>query len=249
MARNSQQRWRALRGCGLISACLVVVTGLSGDDGAAPADTQAIVGALQPWKDLVGEWRAVGQVRRGSNQGAWQETAGVVWDLKRESTGLRWTVKDGKHWQSALLTFDPASGEHILSIVQKDGSPVLLTGKWNSKETRLVLESPPAAQGELQRVTLTAQNENRVIWLLERKNGPQSFFARVAEIGCQRQGTKLAAADGNGPECIVTGGRGTIAVMHAGQTYYVCCTGCREAFEDDPAGIIAAWKAKRAKKK
>lgn len=249
MPQNSQQRWRPLRAGGLITACLFVLTGLSGDDGPAPVDTPAIVTALQPWKDLVGEWRAVGQVRRGSNQGAWQETADVVWDLKRESTGLRWTVKDGKHWQSALLTFDPASEEHVLRIEPKDGSPARLTGKWNPKETKLVLESPPAEQGELQRVTLTVQNENRVIWLLEKKNGPQSFFARVAEIGCQRQGTKLAAVDGNGPECIVTGGRGTIAVTHAGQTYYVCCTGCREAFEDDPAGIIAAWKAKRAAKK
>lgn len=247
MQREARQ-WRSLRAAGLLAGCLFAVTGLSGDDGPAAGDAQVIVAALQPWKDLVGDWRGVGQVRRGSNQGAWQETASVIWDLKRESTGLRWNVKDGKQWQSALLSYDPAAKEHVLKIVQQDGSAATLVGKWDPKASKLVLESPPAEAGELLRVTLTVQNENRVIWLLEKKNGPQSFYARVAEIGCQRQGTKLAAVDSNGPECIVTGGRGTIAVMHAGQTYYVCCTGCREAFEADPAGIIAPWKAKRAKK-
>ncbi|MCB9949391.1 MAG: YHS domain-containing protein [Planctomycetaceae bacterium] len=28
--------------------------------------------------------------------------------------------------------------------------------------------------------------------------------------------------------------------MYKGKTYYVCCTGCKQAFEDDPEGIIAA---------
>ena len=38
--------------------------------------------------------------------------------------------------------------------------------------------------------------------------------------------------------CPVTGGLGTMAVSHAGKTYYVCCTGCREAFDKDPERYV-----------
>jgi YHS domain-containing protein len=37
--------------------------------------------------------------------------------------------------------------------------------------------------------------------------------------------------------------------MHDGKTYYVCCTGCRDAFQDDPAGILAAWGQRKREKK
>jgi len=39
---------------------------------------------------------------------------------------------------------------------------------------------------------------------------------------------------------------GTIAVSYAGTTYYVCCTGCRDAFNDNPAKILAEYKARKA---
>ncbi|MGL4465489.1 MAG: YHS domain-containing protein, partial [Planctomycetia bacterium] len=32
-----------------------------------------------------------------------------------------------------------------------------------------------------------------------------------------------------------------------GKTYHVCCTGCRDAFNDDPEKFISEANAKRAK--
>jgi YHS domain-containing protein len=40
----------------------------------------------------------------------------------------------------------------------------------------------------------------------------------------------------------VTGGLGTIAVSYKGQTYYVCCGGCKDAFEADPEKYVKAIK-------
>jgi YHS domain-containing protein len=48
---------------------------------------------------------------------------------------------------------------------------------------------------------------------------------------------------------VVTGGAGTIPVTHKGKTYYVCCTGCRDAFNDDPEGTIAAYEKQKAESK
>ncbi|MBS0201628.1 MAG: YHS domain-containing protein [Planctomycetes bacterium] len=37
--------------------------------------------------------------------------------------------------------------------------------------------------------------------------------------------------------------------MYKGKTYYVCCTGCRDAFNDDPEGILAAYEKKKTESK
>ncbi|MEZ5952658.1 MAG: YHS domain-containing protein, partial [Planctomycetaceae bacterium] len=60
-------------------------------------------------------------------------------------------------------------------------------------------------------------------------------------VSTQREGTSLALIDeGYGEKtCIISGGLGTMTVSHKGQTYYVCCTGCKAAFEDDPERWIA----------
>jgi YHS domain-containing protein len=81
--------------------------------------------------------------------------------------------------------------------------------------------------------------------LLEKATESPTRFDRLAEIGYTRLGVRFAAGD-SFPECIVTGGRGTIAVSHAGMTYYVCCSGCKEAFDDDPAGILAEYRERKA---
>jgi len=77
----------------------------------------------------------------------------------------------------------------------------------------------------------------------------QRQFARVAEVGYTRQGTRLAEEGGDGPECIVTGGKGTMKTQYKGMTYYFCCTGCRDAFLEDPEGILAEAQAKAQRKR
>ncbi|MBV9126060.1 MAG: YHS domain-containing protein [Planctomycetes bacterium] len=48
-------------------------------------------------------------------------------------------------------------------------------------------------------------------------------------------------------ECIVTGGLGTIPVSYKGITYYVCCTGCKQAFEDNPEKILKEAAKRKAR--
>ena len=50
------------------------------------------------------------------------------------------------------------------------------------------------------------------------------------------------------PKDIVSGGTGTIKVMYKGMTYFVCCTGCRDAFLDDPEKYIREAAEKKKKK-
>ena len=59
--------------------------------------------------------------------------------------------------------------------------------------------------------------------------------------------TGLAKRYGDAP--VFTDPRGTSTVSYMGQTYYVCCTGCRDEFNANPTKYIDEYKAKQAKKK
>ena len=233
-----------------LSIVLILVGGLAAMMTALAAEPDvavtrpATIQALHDCQVLVGSWRGIGQPKRGSQQGAWQERADALWELKPKSQGIRWNIESGKMWKSALFGFDETTKQYILQVTLLDDSLRQYLGKLDEK--RLVFESGVDGNKEIHRVTLTPMNENRVVMLLEKRPEQQSFSTRVAEIGYQREGTRLATAGNSGPECVVTGGLGTIKVSHMGKTYYVCCTGCRDAFNDDPEGILADYRKRKA---
>ena len=63
--------------------------------------------------------------------------------------------------------------------------------------------------------------------------------ARAAEPAAQRQAA-AATAEAVDPVCGMTvpADAASRPVEHDGQTYYFCCTGCRDAFEQDPAAYV-----------
>jgi len=213
----------------------------SADPEPKEAPKTGAIEALRDFNGLIGSWRGVGQVKRNSQQGAWQETAELIWELKPKSTGIRINVSEGKEWKTALLAYDDANKAFTLTATLPDDTTRKYQGKMADK--RLVLEGTDDKK-DVHRLTLTTLNENRMLILFEKRPEQQSFFTRVGEVGYQRQGTRLAAVGGTGPVCVVTGGAGTIPVTYKGTTYYVCCTGCRDAFNDDPEGILATFKKK-----
>lgn len=201
--------------------------------------------ALEPFQSLVGGWRGVGQPKRGSNVGAWSETAEWVWDLKgTDGPALCVEFAEGKHLQSARLRFDPHQKQYVLEGKLADDLRRSFTG--SRMGNRLVLESA-TEEGAIHQVTLTLLNEKRTLLLYQVRTAKGTQFTRVAEVGYTRAGTRLAEEGVTGRECIVTGGLGTIQVEYKGTKHWVCCTGCREAFVDDPEGVLAEAAA-RAKK-
>ena len=217
------------------------------DEQSAAATLKEHKEALSPFNDLVGGWRGTGQVRRGSAQGAWREDGEWIWEFTDDAVAIRYDVTDGAHLKTGRLTFDPSTREFVLVATLPDDAERTYRGKFT--DDRLTLTSPPDDAGEVHRITVTLLNEKRTLVLYEKRRESQQSFQRVAEVGYTREGTRLAFKDGTGPECVVTGGAGTISVMHKGQTYYVCCTGCQQAFEDDPEGVLAEYAARLEKER
>lgn len=233
----------------LIAVCLIPCFALTlcAMEQAKTSSVPSAKTALAEFNDLIGGWRGIGQPQRGSARGAWKETADWAWSFEKDKPpALVYAVKDGKLLQSVRLTYDPKTTEYRADVTYADKTSRKFVG--SLEKTKLPLVSEPDDEGIRQRLTITRLNEKRTLVLLEREIAEDRFF-RIAEVGYTREGTRLAIPGANGPECVVTGGRATTPVQYMGKTYYVCCTGCRQAFEDDPAGIIAEYEKKLAARK
>ena len=202
--------------------------------------------ALEEFQELIGGWRGIGMPVRGSSKGAWKETADWAWSFKDKQPALVYSIEDGKLLTSARLTYDPEKKIYSLKANYADESKREFSGSLEKNVLRLI--SKEDEEGQTHRITITQLNEKRTLVLLERSIAADRYF-RIAEVGYTREGTRLATVGANGPECVVTGGKATTPVSYKGKTYYVCCSGCKQAFDDDPAGIIAEYEAKVAARK
>jgi YHS domain-containing protein len=214
---------------------------------AAPG-RRAAQEALKPYGSLVGEWRGAGQVERGKTKGAWTETASWAWKLTKETAALEMKItKGGKYLRSAELRPGPEPRTYVLDAVLFDGTKRTFLGKGEDKKP-LVLTASGAGDEGVRRVTLTPLHDTRLLMLLEGQY-PDKSYSRLGEVGFTREGVAFAVGE-SGPVCIVTEGRGTLPVSYKGKTYYVCCTGCRELFQENPEAVLAeAAEREKAKEK
>jgi hypothetical protein len=203
---------------------------------------------LAAMQKLVGEWRGVGQPQRGSTKDSWTEQAGWAWSFA-ENVSLVGKLPEGKFFRQLTLVPGKDAGEYVL-IAQpaSEGDELHYTGKLDaSGQLQLLAEVP--RDGLPARISFRfVAGGDRLLVLLERPGTAAGQFARIAEVGYTRKGSGFGRGSSQ-PECIVTGGLGTIEVSHAGKTYYVCCTGCLEYFNDNPAEVVAEYVARKAAEK
>ncbi len=240
--------------CSTIKLFFLAVFSFSVLPGAVEADQSSAnrlkdQEALKEYGTLVGQWRGAGQPRRGSRIGAWRESASWAWELTESSAALAIEIEDGKWLRSGLLHPDfEKPSQFRLDAVFPDESIRSYVGSTDERG-RLLLEASVDTQGmaeKVARITITPLHKTRVLILFEGRRPGSKIHHRLAEVGYTREGVTFAAGDGQ-PECIVTGGRGTIPVTFEGKTYYVCCTGCKDLFDEDPASILAEYREQQGK--
>jgi hypothetical protein len=236
-----------------------LVTGwLSCSSTVVAADASARVAAdkqaLAPWQAYVGQWRGVGQVRRGSSRGAWTETADWSWHFDNGRAELVAKLSDGKYFsQLQLQPGDAPDTLVLLATPAKDALPADTAGPLRYEGSRtgdvLVLGAADTVDPLPARISIRlVAGGDRMVVLYERRLG-DDVYTRLGEVGATRVGSSFAATAASGPECVVTGGLGTIAVEYQGKKYFVCCSGCRELFDDDPAAVLADYRQRKTEEK
>lgn len=245
-----------MRRIDVLFACLGSVLFVCGPIRGENAAPEGVDPALRALQDFVGHWKGVGQVRRGSTQGSWIEKADWRWDFAGGKSSILFTTPGGKHFASGRITprggAKPGANEpaFTLAAATPEGTKLEYAGTLNPTDETLTFTCDDAPAGAPQRVTIRFTAEKmRLIALLERKLEGSNAYARLGEIGYTREGSDFGKGASGGPVCIVTGGAGTIAVRHDGKTYYVCCTGCQDLFNSDPAKFVAEYQAKLKAKK
>ncbi len=198
--------------------------------------------ALQPLQWIVGQWDGVGQPRRGSTRGAWQEASTWTWNFDESRATIRFRTNKGKYLRAGTLRplAEPGKFE-LLATPPGHEKPLRFSGALESQPAgtaaRLVLSSAEPSAGQPARVTIRqAAGGDRLLLLYERKTAGNRF-TRLAEVGYTRQGSGFGRGT-SFVECVVTGGLGTIPVTYQGKTYYVCCSGCRDYFNENPAAVL-----------
>ncbi len=206
--------------------------------------------ALQPFNILVGSWKGSGApegTREERVAGAWVETASWSWQFKEQDAWMTVNFEKGKHFTSGTLRYTPKKDEvlYTLKLTTADKATATFTG--SLKDKILTLDRIDGPEGEEQRLVFSLLHFNRHLYRIEtRPAGTTVAFTKKWQVGATKEGVPFAEV-AKGPECIVSGGAGTIKVIYKGREYYVCCTGCRDAFKEEPEKYIkeAEEKAKK----
>jgi YHS domain-containing protein len=200
--------------------------------------------ALQAVQSLVGTWKATGTpegTREERQAGFWTEVVKVEWKFAADDVCLAFAHDGGKRFKTGELRYLPATATYELTVTTTDTPAAthkyagpLTVGK--QKEQVLTLDRDTDA--ETHRLVLTLLHGNRYVLRAESKPKAGSLFTKRFQVGATKEGEAFASVP-KGVECIVSGGKGTMPVPYKGKTYYVCCSGCRDAFKDDPEKFIA----------
>jgi YHS domain-containing protein len=224
---------------------LVLVSALpAGENKAVPPRD-----ALQPFNLLVGTWRGAGTpdgTAEEKQKGHWQEAIAVEWKFQGSDVRIEWKISEGKHLRLGELRWDStAEVFRFRRIDPKDEGPEF-TGKLVNKV--LTLERIDPKTRETQRIIFSLLHANRFLYRWETKPADRTYFTRIWQVGATKEGVPFAETGRSERECVVSGGNGTTAVTFNGKTYYVCCSGCRDEFRENPEKYVREFEAKRAKK-
>lgn len=200
--------------------------------------------SLKELQDFIGQWNGNGQSAKTKSD-LWTETISWGWRFKGDDGWMEMTIKDGKHFKKGELRYLADKKRFQLTATDKDDKKLVFEGE--HKDGYLKLEREDAEKKETQRISMnTAAEGIRFIFLFERKPIDRTLYVRDFQVACNREGESLATAKKKNV-CVVSGGLGTIAVSFKGETFYVCCTGCRDAFNETPQKFIDEFKATKGK--
>ncbi len=172
--------------------------------------------ALQGLGDLIGTWRGTG-TPSGScadqQKGFWVETLTWQWQFKGTDTWFKVSFDKSKNFSSGELRYLPDQNAFALTLTTPAKDQLTFTGNLVNKV--LTLERP--AKNETQRLVFTLLHDNRFLYRYEIQPAGKTLFNKIYSVGATKEGVAFAAGDGR-PECVVSGGLGTLTVSYMNKT-------------------------------
>lgn len=230
----------------LIGLVSLVVPALAAEDG----DKSEVKEALKELQEFIGGWRGNGgpdKPRPSSRDPVWSENISWSWRFKGDDAWMSMSIKDGKLFRSGELRYLPKKKIYQLTLTDKHNKKLVFEGKIDREVLKLERINPDNKATE--QITMnTAAEGDRFIYHVAHKSSGTTLWRKDYLVAFTREGVSLGKVDKKN-ECIVSGGLGTMAVSYKGETFYVCCSGCADAFKENPEKYINEFKAKKAGKK
>ena len=238
-----------------LSAALALVAiagpGLARSGRADDSTGREIPAAFLPFEYLVGQWKGQATPKGNSAQSfrGWSESHTWAWTFtKGKPTGLTLAIQGGKVLADGKLTYDSAKARYRLegTEAKAGGGPIAFTGTLDASGKQLVLDQvgPVAGPGRQAGTIRLSMRPNsnfiRYTMLVDRKEPGAIQYTRTIEVGLTKDGESLAAGASSSEreKCIVTGGAATMTLTYQGRTFQICCTGCRDEFNENPEKYI-----------
>ncbi len=216
-----------------------------------------ILEAMNPLQVMLGTWQGKTQRSKVVDNINW------VWDFKTDAKQPALVMESDKSplFKKGRFTFLTKKQKYQLIASDDKGVERTLQGDFSvdvadeygddnklHRTYKLQLTQVAPTDSKLQwQLVFNQKDNNRYLIELSRKRG-KAKFARYETIASQRVGTSFASIDPDDYKektCIITQGLGTMQVSHKGKSYWVCCSGCKAAFEEDPETWIAEFEKKK----
>jgi YHS domain-containing protein len=202
---------------------------------AGPADD--IPPAFRPFEPMIGGWKGTAAPAANRVKG-WQESHGWAWKFEKgKPVGLSITLEGDKTIAKGSMSYDESTRKYKLDGTDPAGKPVVFLGTLAPDGKSLTFDRVGASTEGKERLVLRP-NSNKIRYTLqfERQQPGAPQYKPEITVGLTKDGESFAAgaAGSNLPKCIMTGGAAGITVSYQGKSYPVCCTGCRDEFNDNP---------------
>jgi YHS domain-containing protein len=231
-----------------ISGFLVLLT--SASLGTACFAVDEVPAPFQPFEHMIGGWKGSAVPASNPRKG-WPEAHGWAWKFEKgKPVGLTVSFEGGKTLTKAAISYDEATKKYKLAGTDPQGKPIVFIGGFSNDGKTLTFDRMDATPEGKERVVIRPNsNKIRYTFQLDRQEPGAPQYKSVVSIGLTKDGESFAAGAGGAdlPKCIMTGGASGMSVSYQGKSYPVCCTGCRDEFNDNPEKYAKLADAAAAK--
>ena len=201
--------------------------------------------ALKALQDFIGGWKGSGGVKKPGAR-LWSGTIDWSWRFKGDDIWLGLKIEKGEQLVGGELRYLPAKSVYQFTALDAKGKKSTFEGTY--KNNYLTLLRVDDDNGETQKLVMNLAGDGvRFIYRYDFKPKGKTLFRTSYAMAATKVGESLGATEKKN-ECVVSGGVGTMTVSYKGETFYVCCSGCRDEFLANPEKYIKEFKAKKGKK-
>jgi len=203
--------------------------------------SDSIPAAFAPFEHMIGAWKGTG-IPQANRLKGWQEKHLWAWKFdKGVPVGMSLEFQGDKSLKKARLTYDGKTKNYQLAGTTPDDEEVIYVGAMENNGKMLVLERQGDSKDGNDRITIRP-NSNKIRYqlLFDHQAPGAPAYKKVVTVGLTKEGESFAAggSSSNLPKCIITGGSATMTVSFEGKSYPICCSGCRDEFDDNPTKYV-----------